>query len=367
MEAIANGPLSTLIALMAIPFISVVLIVGFLFFSMSRRRKKSQMKHGLGIGSLATEDQTDAAGAEMATIEETNSRPPPTAQPVSTDNASDLDLGILTAPNEVEPTMNENLESAHEQPLDLASRLDSALPESSRPPQSSEPVELLRLLRDPVSGQLLVEIAGQRYAKLADITDRRIGQYILQVTAHLLAFTNGRIVTDAGMKSVYNPRVKEAPLPIDGSAPSTPSPSAGTPAEETKEMPREEVPEDSPPSLVPKPPPEAEAAFLSSLETLPKEPDPTPQRGGLFRRAPKPAQTETAIPTLNLAEEINDIVQARLRYSSLAENNRIEITGDYSGGIRIRVNDEFYNSPEEIPNPEVKELIQASIKEWERS
>ena len=69
---------------------------------------------------------------------------------------------------------------------------------------------------------------------------------------------------------------------------------------------------------------------------------------------------------LNLAEEINDIVQTRLRYSPLAENNRIEITSDDHGGIRIEVNRQFYSSPDEVPDPDIKELIKAAIKEWER-
>jgi len=103
------------------------------------------------------------------------------------------------------------------------------------------------------------------------------------------------------------------------------------------------------------------------LELVSKEPEPTSRKGGLFRRVPKPPPSETTIPALNLAEEMNNIVQARLRYSPLAEGNRIEVMGDYTGGIRIRVNDDYFKTPEEIPDPEVKELIQASIKEWERS
>ena len=92
-------------------------------------------------------------------------------------------------------------------------------------------------------------------------------------------------------------------------------------------------------------------------------PAPPPPKKGLFGRStPAPASN---IPGLNLAEEINEIVQARLRYSSLAYN-RIEITADPRGGIRIQVNNKFYGSPDEIEEGEVKELIKASIKEWER-
>ena len=78
---------------------------------------------------------------------------------------------------------------------------------------------MLRLLRDPQSGQLIVEIAGQRYTKLAEITDKEIGQYILKLVAHLLAFTNGMIATEAGLKSVPAPKVGETPMPLAAAHP----------------------------------------------------------------------------------------------------------------------------------------------------
>jgi hypothetical protein len=96
-------------------------------------------------------------------------------------------------------------------------------------------------------------------------------------------------------------------------------------------------------------------------------PQPTatpPKKGGLFglgkAAAPDPA------PGFNLAEEINEIVQARLRYSPLASTHQIVVTSDLGGGIRIKVGSQYYSSPDDIPNPEIKELIKASIKEWER-
>ena len=73
------------------------------------------------------------------------------------------------------------------------------------------------------------------------------------------------------------------------------------------------------------------------------------------------------LPPLNLAGQINEIAQARLRYSPLAGATKLEITSDPGGGILINVNGMIYHGPDEIPQPEVKELIRASIKEWEKS
>ena len=234
--------------------------------------------------------------------------------------------------------------------------------QTTLPAQTPVPVELLRLLRNPQSNQLVVEITGQQYTKLADVTDKKIGKFILQVTAHLLAFTNGVIVTDAGMKSVYKPRVGEVPPPIE---PPNDSVSLSIRPPVTPSKAEANPPNPSP--MIPKPPPEAEAAFLASIQEAPPIPlNITPKKRGLLGRVTQPDPPPANIPGLNLAEEINDIVQARLRYSPLAATNHIEITTDLSGRIRIEVNDKFYSSPDDISDPEIKALIQASIKEWER-
>ncbi|NJN95409.1 MAG: hypothetical protein HC875_15510 [Anaerolineales bacterium] len=223
------------------------------------------------------------------------------------------------------------------------------------PPVSpAAPVELLRLLRDPQTGQLIVEIAGQRYTKLAEIADKKVGHYILTLAAHLLAFTNGMVATEAGLKALQSPKVGPAPMPLVTPAPATPPAAPPQPA--------------PPPSgAVPSTPPDVEAAFLASLQAQPAKPEPLqPQRRGLFNRA-KPAPEETLLPALNLAEQINTIAQTRLRYSPLAATTKLEITSDPGGGILINVNGVYYRGPDDIPHPEVKELIKASIQEWEKS
>jgi hypothetical protein len=246
------------------------------------------------------------------------------------------------------------LKQSDDDKIDLAARLGNLQPPKAEPvnPASplpnvapSQPVELLRLLRDPQSGQLIVEIAGQRYTRLANIADKEIGQYILKLTAHLLAFTNGMIATEAGVKSVYTPRVGETPLPLVAPTPVSQLPDPAMPAPA---------------------PPEIEAAFLASLQAQPIQPEPKPQRKGFFGRA-KSTTEEPRLPSLNLAQQINQIVQARLRYSPLAATTKLEIISDPGGGIQIIVNDTAYGSPDDIGDLEVKELIKASIKEWERS
>jgi hypothetical protein len=355
-----------------------VFFAAILVISLNRRRKKSQMKLGTPpeSSSTAKEPSPDSANELNTSI---LSQPLPAAGPAPTASSAaqptqDIEPDTSASAVEPEPGIDipdrksnfevppmDDPQQLNKEQIDLAARLDNL--STAVPAPSTEPVELLRLLRHPESGRLIVEVAGQRYTKLTDVTDKNVGQYILKLAAHLLSFTNGMIGTETGVKSVYNPKVGQTPLPPGVSLPTPQLPEATAPASPPP-PPAESSADTAEAGLVPKPPPEAEAAFLAALRAQPPQPEP-PQRRGLLGRAssaPKPT-----LPALNLTDEINKIVQGRLLASPLAATTELEITSDPDGGIRIKVNGTIYSSPDDIPDPEVKDLIKASIKQWERS
>jgi hypothetical protein len=349
----ASGPL---LALLAIPLAGAAIFTVVIVINLSRRNKKSQMKLGIQPRKSSEERRTDqptVSGLDTSVLSPT----PPTSKPEP--ELTSVGPVVESAPglSDPRPIAAGPSPSEVQEKVDLAARLEHQSAAATPPRLASD--ELMRLARHGDSGELVVEVGGHRYAKLTEVTDKRVGEYILKLAAHLLAFTNGMIQTEAGLKSVYNPRVGDLPEPI--AAPSS-SPHL---AEPPVDKPSEPVPAEGSP-YVPKPSPEAEAAFLASLkaETNPPE-QPRPRGGGLFRRSrPGP---EPILPSLNLAEEINRIVQARLLVSPLAATTDIEITDDLSGGIRIKVNGVPYPSLDAVPDPEARALIKASIKQWERS
>lgn len=367
-EFLGSAAPSQLLVLIAFLLICAAFLGAYLVFFFTRRAKKGKMKLGSQTDNFASQTmrstgQPDnrqlppAMQAGDLNTDLLNGEKQPTTFNSRTPNIptdSDLNLDILNNGGKMETSRNK---TPHNEPtVDLAARLGS----QANSTQQAEPVELLRLLRDPQSGQLIIHVGQQRYTKLADVADKEIGQYILKLAAHFLAFTNGMIATDVGVKSVYMPQVNETPQPIVPIPPAQPiQSSASAPIEAAKST--------QPDPDVPKPSPEAEAAFLASLQTRPPQLEPSsPPSRGLFGRS-KPAPTPSVLPALNLAKEINDIVQQRLLYSSSGPNNKVEITSALDGGIRINVNGAFYTSPDEVPDPEVKALIKDSIKQWERS
>lgn len=353
-----------LLILIGFVVIIIILLATFIGFSLARRRK-SKMKLGIPPKSSQVKPNTAVlpeAEAKTATHSKKEATPPAvrvSEQQSSADIAGDLELGIISGTATGTPAAKDEATQPTEAEvkIDLAARLGSDPVAASQPARPAEAIELLRLLRDPQSGQLMVEVGDQRYSRLADIANKKIGEHILKLAAHLLAFTNGVILTEAGMKSMPVPKVGKTPEPLErASAISRPTPSGqGT----------QPALSPSRPSPVPPTSPEIDRALLTSLRP-PTQAEPKPKRGGLFGLggAPQPAPT---LPGINLAQEINDIVQTRLRYSSLAANNKIEITLDLGGGIRIWVNNESFSSPDDIPDQDIRALIKASIKEWEHS
>ncbi len=352
-QFLADAPLGALLGLMVIPVTGVLLLGTYIIIVFYRRKRKPQVDQDIQPETVSAETILPVDSPKFAP----NVLPPNDVKPlnIEADQSKSshsfenrLNLALLSSALDTEETMSEP------ETIDLSSRLTPKPADLSQQTQNSEPVELLRLLRSQQSGRLIVEIAGKRYTKLADITDKKVGQYILQLTAHMLAFTSGKIVTDAGMKSVYTPKLGKTPEPMAPPAMAF-SDNLSTPQPPMRSKP-------SPPKASP----EVESEFLASLQASPpQQPEQKPQKRGFLGlgRASKPSPPP--LPGLNLAEEINDIVQARLDYSPTAPNTQIEITSDPGGGIRIQVNDQFYSSPDDISDQEVRALIKASIKEWE--
>lgn len=361
-ESLGTALPGQLLALMAFPACGAIFFAILIAYSVSKR-KKAKMKLGIQPRQDAAVPQSPAKGSGPAYDLDTSvlSHSTHVSKPATGPKPDLLEAEPKLAETKPVPQPPPPLKPASpmlEEKVDLAVRLGAQPPAAPAP---AGPAELLRLLRQPDSGQLIVEVAGQQFSKLTDIPDKEIGEYILKLAANLLSFTNGMIETEAGLKSVYNPRLDTAPEPLTPPPPVSQKPAITVP-------PSQPVQPERPPaeaSFIPKPPPEAQAALLAALQTQTTQPSTPPPRRGLLGRTRTSAQP--ILPGLNLAEEINKIVQARLAISPLATTTKIDITGDPGGGIRIKVDGIPYASPDDVPDAEARELIKASIKQWERS
>ncbi len=72
------------------------------------------------------------------------------------------------------------------------------------------------------------------------------------------------------------------------------------------------------------------------------------------------------LKALSVVEEVNDILQKKLIGSPMAGKG-IHMMENHNKEIRFWVGLNSYDHVEEIPDPEVRQIINLSVKEWERN
>jgi hypothetical protein len=195
--------------------------------------------------------------------------------------------------------------------------------------------EIMRVSRDETGG-IVVEVQGRTYKHIREITDGQVGRLVLQAIADLVKFTGGLIAV----------ATTEQRLPTKAVPPAAAAP---------------EAPRESPVSAPPERPEEEFLRQVAAGKVGAKEEGPI--RRGLFGlRRPKPVLPP--LPT-NFVAEINAIFQRRLLEAGLAGEPENLVTADIKGGLRIKVSGGFYSSPDEVADPVIRDLLKASVKEWE--
>jgi Tfp pilus assembly protein PilP len=204
---------------------------------------------------------------------------------------------------------------AQQFPPEGVSRPAQAMPPGGyAPPLADEgAVEVLRVLRDLADGSLIVEIGGQRYRRLSEIADPQIKRRLVGNTEDLTNF----VQLAGGMVAPPS-----APPP-------TPQP---------------------PPAAAPPPAPEVAEA--------------RPQAKVRARGKDKNEEEEQPEPK-SIAEEIEELLQARLAATPELARRRIHIHEAMGGGVTIEVDGKHYGGIGEVTDDEVQEFIQAVIQEWE--
>jgi hypothetical protein len=191
--------------------------------------------------------------------------------------------------------------------------------------------EVLRVLRDNLTGRLLVEVVGRRYPSLADIQDPIIQQAFLTALHDLELF--------AGEASISS-------QPAQGpAAPGTPGPS---------------VPQAS--ALRPTPGPAAPGSTPSSEPPLLKPSmNPFKQRRILREMEKRPPVQLKTIP-----EIIDEFLQQKLMGTPLIWRG-IRVKADAKGMVLFEVDSQSYERVDDVPDEDVRTLIRAALAEWEKT
>ena len=213
-----------------------------------------------------------------------------------------------------------------------ASLADSGAPQSAAAASGSNPFagvtarlagggarsnahEVLRVLRDNLTGRLMLEIAGKRYASLDEVSEGEMRQALLTTVHDLEAFVGGAATGAAAVVPAV--AVRQALAAQTSAAPA-----------EYKPLP--------PPSMNP-------FKQMAVLREIAKNPPPAPK---------------------SITEQIDDVLQARIIGTPLIHRN-LHVKPGPRGDAIFEADGQSYASVEQLPDVEVRDAIRAAIVEWE--
>lgn len=175
-------------------------------------------------------------------------------------------------------------------------------------------VEVLRLYRERLTGELMVEIDGRRYGRREQIRDAAVWRGLAAAHKDLTQWMQG------------NPPVPPAESPHAPAPTVTPTPVSG----------------------------------LSPSDVPPPNMNPFQQMKILRERG----KTASASGPKSVVEQIDEILQRRLAGTPYAASG-VRMQSLPSGGVQILVGREPFEGIDSVPDPEIRALIRESVKEWE--
>jgi hypothetical protein len=191
--------------------------------------------------------------------------------------------------------------------------------------------EVLRVLRDNLTGRLMVEIAGKRYANLDELAEGDVRQALMTTLHDLEAFAGGAIGLSASGQPAGAPAAATPPVARQALAAragrSASEPAAGAPGE-----------------YRPLPPP-----------TM----NPFKQMAVLREMAKNPP-----LPPKSITEQIDEVLQEQIIGTPMIHRG-LHVRPGLRGDAVFEADGQSYPSVEALPDVEVRDVIRAAIAEWE--
>lgn len=195
-------------------------------------------------------------------------------------------------------------------------------------------MEMMRILRVPPMGKMVVEIQKHRFQSLAELEgDEKAIRIINTAIGELVSFAGGyQALVDAGVAPALTP----APAPV-----------------------KEDV------TLT-----EQQAQFLAQLEA-----EQAALRVGAVAEtavstpvAPVlPKESAPAVSRKSVVEQIDEILQGIVAQTKEFNGRSLHITQNPAGGVSINVDGTQYPNPDAVEDILAKGLVKKAIKQWENA
>lgn len=193
-------------------------------------------------------------------------------------------------------------------------------------------IEIMRVLRVPPMGKLVISFSDKRYASIDEVEEANVRQLLKTAIGELITFAGG-----------YEKLVEAGVAPPLSAA----HPTARSVSSEADEAER----------------------FINQMEREKEDlksagPKPPPTLLANMRR--RPATNETsANKMLSLVEQVDAILQRHILADPEFAGRKIHLVQDANGGLIIDVEGKRYERPRDIENPKIQMMIKRALKEWE--
>ena len=189
-------------------------------------------------------------------------------------------------------------------------------------------IEVMRVIRIPPRGQLVVQVGEHRFERIAEIHDEALGRFLLAAVGELVVFANGYSTLVAA--GVAPPLTTGATRKNEPYAPSVD---------------------------------ERQAAFIASLEEQ-RDLELVSASPEATQKAPPP---EEVLEPLSIVDQINPLLQKQIDANPELQGRAVHLESEPAGGLLIRVDDQMYERPENIEDIQIRKAIAAALREWDET
>lgn len=198
-------------------------------------------------------------------------------------------------------------------------------------------IEMMRVLRVPPLGKLVIAVGEHRIETLAEVSDPKAKQRLLAAIGEL-------IVVAGGYQELVNAGV--AP-PLNVPQPTAPREETETAVTTTAAI-------------------EEQRRFLAQLEAQRD----AYRAGSRSASVPSPSSvastpTSAAVQQAGIIAQIDAILQRYIMADPELASRTIYLAHNPAGGLRIHVDGRYYERPREIPDLKIQQIIKQALKEWE--
>ncbi len=229
---------------------------------------------------------------------------------------------------------------------------------SAKPKRNRDLIEVMRIWHDRRSKELSMEIGGKIYKKVTDLSEKSRRGFVALLNEMQswsgLPDIERRLgdVTSRTLAVTGQPPPKTTPVGSDSSVQAAPPTTTITLSE--KQLVEKEVENQS--LVLNQEIPTVNLTLGETTETRPRK--------FIFGK-PKELSKEIPKELKSIAVQVDEILQEKLADSpQITQAIRLlELPGK---GVAVMVNNTQYEGVGEVPDPDVRQIIQASVAEWER-